>query len=133
LLPPNAPPTIAGEIKKIFDMEITFEKLPQAVSRLMEKLEDIEKLLLTRNNQQLPEEDRILTISEAAELLHLTVPSVYRLVRQQEIPVSKRSKRLYFSKKELTAWIQTGRRRTTAEIRSESENFQDQMPGESDQ
>lgn len=104
-------------------MTITFEQLPQAVSQLQDKLDNIERLLLSQNNTPQPEEDKLLTIREAAEILHLTVPTVYGLVQRSEVPVSKRGKRLYFSKQELTAWIMAGRKRTISEIDAETENF----------
>lgn len=104
-------------------MQITFEQLPQAVSQLQDKLDNIERLLLSQNNTPQPEEDRLLTIREAAEILHLTVPTVYVLVQRSEVPVSKRGKRLYFSKQELTAWIMSGRKRTISEINAETESF----------
>jgi len=64
-----------------------------------------------------------LTIREAAEILHLTVPTVYGLVQRSEVPVSKRGKRLYFSKQELTAWIMSGRKRTNSEIDADTEHY----------
>jgi len=104
-------------------MTITFEQLPQAVSQLQDKLDNIERLLLSQNNTPQPEEDRLLTIREAAEILHLTVPTVYGLVQRSEVPVSKRGKRLYFSKQELTAWIMSGRKRTISEINAETDSY----------
>jgi len=104
-------------------MTITFEQLPQAVSQLQDKLDSIERLLLSQNNTPQPEEDRLLTIREAAEILHLTVPTVYGLVQRSEVPVSKKGKRLYFSKQELTAWIMSGRKRTISEIDAETEHY----------
>ena len=70
-----------------------------------------------------PETDKLLTIKQAAELITLSVPTVYGLVSRKEIPVSKRGKRLYFSKFELTDWIKAGRKLTTAEIDSKAEQF----------
>jgi len=104
-------------------MEITFENLPQAVTQLFDKLDNIERLILSHNNTPLPEEDKLLTIRETAEMLHLTVPTIYGLVQRAEIPVSKRGKRLYFSKQELVAWILAGRKKTTAEIEAETDRF----------
>jgi len=97
-------------------MEITFEKLPQAVTQLFDKLENLERLILSQNNAPQPEEDKLLTIREAAEILHLTVPTVYGLVQRSEVPVCKRGKRLYFSKQELVSWIMSGRKKTIVEI-----------------
>ena len=59
--------------------------------------------------------DQLLTIQQAGELLNLSVPTIYGYVQRAEIPVSKRGKRLYFSKQELFDWIKEGRRKTLAE------------------
>lgn len=102
---------------------ITFEQLPQAVGELYGKLESIEQLLLSNQGQKQEHED-LLTIQQAAEFLHLSVPTVYGYVSKNTIPFSKRagSKRLWFSKQELTEWIKSGRKKTTDEIKSEIEN-----------
>ena len=104
-------------------MEITFEKLPQAVTQLFDKLENLERLILSQNNAPQPEEDKLLTIREAAEILHLTVPTVYGLVQRSEVPVCKRGKRLYFSKQELVSWIMSGRKKTIVEIDEQTDQF----------
>ena len=104
-------------------MELTFEQLPQAISRLLEKLENIEQLIVTQNNSPQPEADKLLTIKQAAEIIHLSVPTIYGLVQRSEVPVCKRGKRLYFSKQELTAWIMSGRKRTIAEIDEDVKNY----------
>jgi excisionase family DNA binding protein len=104
-------------------MEITFEKLPQAVNQLIDKLDSIERLLLSQNSTPQPEEDKLLTIREAAEILHLSVPTVYGLVQRSEVPVCKRGKRLYFSKQELVGWIRSGRKKTNSEINAEADDY----------
>ena len=104
-------------------MELTFEQLPQAISRLLEKLENIEQLIVTQNSSPQPESDKLLTIKQAAEIIHLSVPTIYGLVQRSEVPVCKRGKRLYFSKQELTAWIMSGRKRTIAEIDEDVKNY----------
>jgi len=104
-------------------MELTFEQLPQAVTRLLEKLENIEQLIVTQNNSPQPEADKLLTIKQAAEIIHLSVPTIYGLVQRSEVPVCKRGKRLYFSKQELTTWIMSGRKRTLAEIDEDVKNY----------
>ena len=104
-------------------MEITFEKLPQAVTQLFDKLENLERLILSQNNAPQPEEDKILTIREAAEILHLTVPTVYGLVQPSEVPVCERGKRLYFYEQELVSWIMSGRKKTIVEIDEETDQF----------
>ena len=103
--------------------KITFENLPLAVSQLLDKLENIELLLQVKGNEHQPEADQVLTIQKAAEKLCLSVPTLYGLVHDAKIPVSKKGKRLYFSKQELTEWIKTGRKKTVSEISSEADNY----------
>lgn len=62
------------------------------------------------------EPDAILTIEQAAEFLNLSKTTLYGYVHNSTIPVSKRGKRLYFSKQELLDWIKEGRRKTMSEI-----------------
>ncbi len=101
--------------------EITFENLPHAVSELSTKLDNIERLLSNRNNQ--PETDQLLTIQEVGLLIKLSVPTLYGYVSRNDIPFSKKGKRLYFSKQELMDWVKTGRKKTIAEINSEANTY----------
>jgi len=73
-------------------------------------------------NEQ-PEADQLLTIQQAGELLNLSVPTLYGLVSRSEIPVSKRGKRLYFSKQELLLWVKEGRKKTKGEIEAEAQDY----------
>ncbi|MEJ7737149.1 MAG: helix-turn-helix domain-containing protein [Chitinophagaceae bacterium] len=101
---------------------LTFEQLPQAVSLLHDKLNNIEQLLREGNNSSLPV-DELLCISEAAKFLNLSVPTLYGKVSRKEIPVNKQGKRLYFYKAELAEWIKAGRKKTALEIRQEAEQY----------
>ncbi len=102
---------------------ITFEQLPQAVGELFGKLENIEKILLADKTTSGPDTNDLMTIQEAGVFLHLSVPTLYGYVSKNTIPFSKRpgSKRLWFSKQELTEWIKTGRKQTLSEIRADVE------------
>lgn len=100
----------------------TFDQLPQAVLQLHEKLNNIEQILLNQDKGQ-PQEDQILTIQQASEVINLSVPTIYGLVQRSAIPVSKQGKRLYFSKDELIGWIKQGRKKTAQEINAEAEAF----------
>jgi excisionase family DNA binding protein len=119
----NYPIPLQNKLKKTFYMEVNFDTLPKAVAQLFDKLENIERLLLSKSNDAQPEEDKLLKIQEAAEILHLSVPTVYDLVHKSKVPVCKRGNRLYFSKKELTAWIMSGRKKTTSEISADADNY----------
>jgi len=63
----------------------------------------------------------LLTIDKAAEMLSVSVPTIYGYVHQRNIPVMKRRGRLYFSKSELLSWIKSGRQMTRDEIRRAAE------------
>lgn len=90
-------------------MKLTFEQLPDAVSRLFDKMEDIERLLQIKYKNTVPASDDLLIIQQAAEFLHISRHTVYGLASRRKIPHMKKGKRLYFSKKDLTEWIAEGR------------------------
>jgi len=98
---------------------LTFDQLPEAVTKMQEKLDNIEQLLISRQERS-PEQEELMSISKAAEFLDLAVPTVYSKVCRKEIPVNKRGKRLYFYRSELTEWIKSGRKKTADEIREEA-------------
>ena len=100
----------------------TFDQLPQAVYEIQQKLESIEQLLLQLNKTN-PESAAILTVEEAAEFLKLSVATIYTLISKGELPVMKRSKRCYFSKLELVAYLKKGRRKTNQEIEAAAEVY----------
>jgi len=93
------------------------------------RLSNIENLLLDLKHSEKgvnqSQVDQLLTIKEAAEVLHLSVPTIYGYVSRNEIPFSKRpnSKRLWFSKQDLTNWIKEGRKKTISEIASEASSY----------
>ena len=97
------------------DSEQLFAIIQKAVSKA---IVDSQKAPLA-----LQQADELLTIKQTAELLTLSVPTIYGLVHRAEIPVSKRGKRLYFSKAELTQWIKDGRKKTNTEIAAEAEQY----------
>ncbi|MET4141464.1 helix-turn-helix domain-containing protein [Pedobacter sp. UYP1] len=103
-------------------MKYTFEELPQAISALHNKVDNIKYLLLESQKVPPPYAD-LLTIKQAAEFLSLSVPTLYTKVSRKEIPVNKRGKRLYFSTAELSTWIKSGRKNTQEEIQITA-NFQ---------
>lgn len=73
-----------------------------------------------QGNTNQPEPEQLLTVQQAAELLSLTVPTMYSKVSKGELPVMKRSKRLYFSRTELLDYLKDGRKKSTAEIEQEA-------------
>lgn len=98
----------------------SFDKLPEVIRQLFEKIEKMEEMLheLQPKEQQ---DNQLLSITEAAEFLKVTVPALYTKVSRQQIPVSKPGKRLYFNKTELKKWILASRKKTLAELKIEAE------------
>jgi excisionase family DNA binding protein len=106
-------------------MEITYNSLPEAVTHLSERLENIERLL-TEQKEHPKGQDDLLTIDQAAEFLTLTKPTLYSKVSRRELPYMKRGKRLYFSKDELMAYLKEGRQGTTSELQQEAGSYLEQ-------
>lgn len=87
-------------------------------------LHELELLILNQCRKALSESsaelatqpDELLTISKAAELLHVSVPTIYGYVHQRTIPHMKRRGKLYFSRSEIMEWLQSSRKSTVEEI-----------------
>ena len=91
------------------------------------RLRSIENLLLnlrqTSEVEPTQQPEQLLTVQEAAQFLNLTVPTIYSKVSKGELPVMKRSKRLYFSSTELMEYLKEGRKKSNAEIEQEAEAY----------
>ncbi|SIS57404.1 DNA binding domain-containing protein, excisionase family [Chryseobacterium ureilyticum] len=104
--------------------KLTFEQLPEAVTRLTKEVSELKQLLINKSEQQpIQQPEKLLNIQEAGELLNLTVPTMYSKVSKGELPVMKRSKRLYFSRTELIQYLKAGKRKSSAEIDAEAELY----------
>lgn len=103
--------------------KVTFERLPEVIGWILEKLDSIDNALQAINDYQHPDKEELFTISEASDFINLAKPTIYGLVSRNEIPHSKKGKRLYFSKQELLSWIKSGRRKTVSELKVEAENM----------
>ena len=67
--------------------------------------------------------DEIGGIELAMEITGLAKATIYSRASARTIPHRKKGKKLYFSREELTDWIDTGRRKTRAEITNEAESY----------
>lgn len=85
--------------------------------------EVVRKLSLLNNSNNNELQDDIININGASMITGLSVPTIYSKVSKREIPFSKPkgSKRLYFSKSELTEFIKTGRVKTAEEVYRDAE------------
>lgn len=102
---------------------LTFDQLPQAVTNLTAELRELRELILQKKEPQKEQTEEFLTIQQAAELLNLSVPTMYSKVSRNELPVMKQGKRLYFSRPELIAYLRSGKKKSQAEIEAEAEQY----------
>ena len=89
--------------------EITFERLPEAVSYLTEQVASL-KEMVSALQAPAPEEKSLIGIEEACEVIQKGKPTIYALVRKGIIPAYKRGKQLYYYREELLAWVESGRK-----------------------
>jgi excisionase family DNA binding protein len=59
----------------------------------------------------------MITVPQAAEFLHLSVPTIYGLLHRRELPSLKRGKRVYFKKADLMRYLEEGRRNALPPVR----------------
>ena len=100
---------------------ISFNDLPAAITEILERVNNIERHLRAADEVNGKANNQLLTITEAGQLLGLSVNTLYKLVQSKKIPYSKRSKRLYFLKDELLTWIKDGRKLTENELKIAAE------------
>ncbi|MFT4803635.1 MAG: excisionase family DNA binding protein [Psychroserpens sp.] len=103
---------------------LKFEQLPEAVTMLTREVSQLKSLLINRQEKNSTiEPEKLLNIQEAARFLNLSVPTIYSKVSKGELPVMKRSKRLYFSSIELMAYVKDGRKKSNAEIEAAADKY----------
>jgi excisionase family DNA binding protein len=103
---------------------LTFDKLPEAVTMLTNEVRELKRLLIEKQEQPTDQPEQLLTIDEVATLLHLTKPTVYSKVSKNELPgVCKQGKRLYFDRQTIIDWIKQGRKKSNAEIEQEAKAY----------
>jgi excisionase family DNA binding protein len=103
--------------------DLSFDMLPNAVSRLLNEVGDLKRLLLEKIIEQPKRGGEIFDVDEAAKFCRLSKPTIYALVSRLEIPHSKKGKRLYFSEDELKVWISEGRRKTQTELAADAKTY----------
>lgn len=104
-------------------VELTFNDLPQAVTQLYHKLENLERILLEKSPDQSSEIDRWFDLNELCNYLpdRPAKATVYGWVHTLNIPHHKGQKKLRFLKSEIDQWLMKGKRKTNSEIAIEAE------------
>lgn len=98
---------------------ITFEEMPRAISTILKEIDKIKDLI--EQDRKPTEKRRPIEIDEACALVKKAKPTVYALARKGQIPCSKIHGKLYFFEDQLISWIDSGKRKTTAELKAEIE------------
>ena len=98
-----------------------FDHLNHRLDQIYNKLDELQK------NRQKKEDDHdphvILNVKQAAELLNLSIYSIYAKTSRKEIPFSKRGRHLYFFKTDLKKRMKKGKYKTNDEIEREVEQY----------
>lgn len=102
------------------------------------RLSNIETLLLEIKHQPLKSEqptqahDELLNVQQAAELLGLTVQTIYGKKARKEIPFMKMedSNRLYFSRDDLMNHLKGGRSKSNDEVNKIANDYINKKYGE---
>lgn len=105
---------------KTMTFQNPFEVLEARLHNIEALLTEIKQQPAAQANQP---EDEVLTVEQAAVFLKLAKQTVYGLISKGQLPVMKRSKRCYFSKAELIAYLKEGRRSTHSEIASNADQY----------
>ena len=100
--------------------EITFEKLPEAVAFLTKELLSLRELI-EKQQTVVPKRQVPIGIDDASRIIGKAKPTVYTLVRKRILPCYKNGKKLYFYEDELITLINSGKKKTIQELKSEAE------------
>lgn len=109
--------------KNVSMTQITFNQLPQAVGELIDSVKQIQSQLSTLSQS---DQEEWMNLDQL--VLYLpdkpSKATIYRKVRNREIPFTKRGKHLIFQRSKIDSWLSSGAIKTLEEIREESEeNF----------
>ena len=90
---------------------ITFEQLPQAVSTLIERVEQlagkVDEVLCKAAGKDTGKRS-LLSLEEVAALLDKSASTIYAMTSEKRIPYRKRGNKLYFFEDEVMQWIEQG-------------------------
>jgi len=99
---------------KTFFAEVLSPLIDKAVSKAFREFS-------IPSNQE--EKNKLMTIQEAAEFLNLAVPTLYTMTSKHTIPYRKRGKKLYFRQLELEEWLESGKKKSVAELDKEASEY----------
>jgi hypothetical protein len=97
---------------------LSFDQLPQAVSQLRQKIDYLIALLEKNADSK---GDQWFDLDGLCKYLpeKPVKATIYKYVQDRTIPFHKKSKKLFFLKSEIDAWLCASRKKTIVEINSE--------------
>ena len=94
------------------ESNLSFDQLPKAVGELLGKVDylisRLENLKNADNASDREQENQMMTLDEACRFIGKKRSTMYTLTSERRIPFRKRGNKLYFFKKELLEWIESG-------------------------
>ena len=104
---------------------LTFDQLPQAVTRLTKEVSALKSLLINRQELPAKQEEKWLDLNELIEYdpEKRTKPTWYSKISKGEVPYHKQGKKVYFLKSEIDNWLKAGKKKSNSEIEAEAEAF----------
>ncbi|MEX2592483.1 MAG: helix-turn-helix domain-containing protein [Anditalea sp.] len=103
------------------NLENPFDLLNNRLDQIYNKLDEMQKIRQKKEYDHDPNE--ILNVKQAAELLNLSIYSIYAKTSRKDIPFSKRGRHLYFFKADLINWLKKGKYKTNDEIEMEAQEY----------
>ena len=94
------------------ESNLSFDQLPKAVGELLTKVDYVISRLDEKkeadSSSPTSDDDQMMTMDEACQFIGKKRSTIYSLTSERRIPYRKRGNKLYFFKKELVEWIQSG-------------------------
>ena len=94
------------------ESNLSFDQLPKAVGELLTKVDYVISRLDEKkeadSSSPIQDDDQMMTMDEACQFIGKKRSTMYSLTSERRIPYRKRGNKLYFFKKELVEWIQSG-------------------------
>ena len=94
------------------ESNLSFDQLPKAVGELLTKVDYVISRLDEKKDaaeaSENTNDDQMMTMDEACQFIGKKRSTMYSLTSERRIPYRKRGNKLYFFKKELVEWIQSG-------------------------
>ncbi|GAA4435524.1 hypothetical protein GCM10023188_27600 [Pontibacter saemangeumensis] len=97
-----------------------FENIDNRLRSIETMIQYLSEMLAAQHQPQRAVTGHNLTVKDAADMLKVSVSTIYSHVSKQTIPVCKRGNRLYFSEEDLLSWVRAGRNVTVDEMRREA-------------